>query len=189
MKKVGIFLVLLTLVACASDNDKSDKQKAEKETKPAEAVLNTEDLICPQVAILQEAQEMFDYGGEKPDPAQLVAKARMRDIVGDCAYRKGNSDKKKDGIDISFVIHSVAARGPRLGGAQATFPYFIAVVDPSEDILNRQVITAQYKFSSSDKVAFDDEKMHIFIPLPTSEQQSGPDYRVLVGYEVLPNAR
>ena len=189
MNKLAILFAILALAACASD-DKAEKKESKRDEKPPVAKLKVEDLICPQVAVLQEAQEMFDYGGEKPDPAQLVAKARMRKIDGDCAYRKSDDDKKgdtnKDGIDIAFTLHLEAARGPRLGGSQASFPYFIAVVDPAEKILSRQVITAQFKFSGSDKVSGDDEKMHVFIPLPGSAQQVGPDYRVLVGFRLTP---
>jgi hypothetical protein len=179
MKKFGVLFVLLALVACASDDGKSEKPKDEP---PAKAGLKTDNLICPQVAILQEAQEAFDYGGEKPDPSQLVAKARMKSIDGDCAYR---TDKEKGmGIDITFTLHEVAARGPRLGGSQISFPYFIAVVDPSENILNRQTVTAQFKFSGDSKVVEIDEPLHVFIPLSESALPAGPDYRVLIGFKM-----
>ncbi|MDR3424477.1 MAG: hypothetical protein P4M13_05290 [Alphaproteobacteria bacterium] len=178
MKKYGILLALFLALAACADSDKSPAKD-----QPAMPEIKTDNLICPQVAILQEAQETFDYGGEKPDPAQLIAKARLKKIDGDCAYRADDKDGKKSGIDISFTLQEAAARGPRLEGAQASFPYFVAVVDPADNILSRQTLTAQFKFSGSDQVTVSSDPLHVFIPLSPQELLAGPDYRVLVGFE------
>ena len=182
MKKFGVLFLLVTLVACASSDkpQQASKEEAAPTKAQREAKVKTEYLICPQTAILEQAQEVLDYGGETPDPAQLVAKARMASVEGDCAYRA-------KGIDLAFTLHIVSARGPRLG-SQASFPYFVAVIDPAENILSRQVLTASFKFSNSDKTLAGDEKLHIFIPIPEAALQSGPDYRVLMGFQ-LPHAK
>ena len=177
MKKFGILFLIMALAACAG----ADKSAASKDTDavPVKAEthrLKIADLICPQTAILGHAQKVSDYGGEAPDPAQLVAEARMTAVKGDCAYRK-------DGIDIAFTLHLQAARGKRLGGGQVGLPIFIAVVDPAEKILNKQILTAQFKFSGADKITDIDEPLHVFIPLSEVALQSGPDYRVLVGFQ------
>jgi hypothetical protein len=175
MKKFGSLFILLALVACSSD-----KPEPPKDASP-EPEIKTENLICPQVAIIKEADEVFDYGGaEKPDADQLVSKARLKAISGDCAYRKG--DEKESGIDIAFTLNAAAARGPRLGGNEVSFPYFIAVVDPAENILSRQVVTAQFKFSGENKVTETYDPLHVFIPMPEKDLTSGPDYRVLIGF-------
>jgi hypothetical protein len=170
-------LVFMVLAACA-DSDKAGTPKEAPPPKPAE--IKTEGLICPQVAILREAEEQFDYGGDKPDASQLVAKARLRKVEGDCGYR--NDKEKETGVDISFTLQALAARGPRLGGNQVNFPYFIAVVDPADSVLSRQVMTAQFKFSDDKKVAELYEPLHVFIPVPLKSLPSGPDYRVLIGF-------
>ena len=175
MKKFGALLLLLALVACGGDKG-DDAKKPDAEKKEAPPKINTADLICPQVAIVQELQERHDYGGEEAAPDQLVAKARMKSIEGDCSYHP-------DGIDILFTLHLAAARGPRLGGNHTSFPYFVAIVDPSENIVSRQTVTAQFKFHDKDKVSEDDEAMHVFIPLPQAAQLGGPNYRVLTGFE------
>jgi len=172
--KYLLLLAVLTVAACVSDDDKSDASKHDKKTDQAK--VKTDDLICPQVAILSEVQEKFDYGGEKPDPSQLVASAKMKSVEGDCAYQA-------TGIDIAYTIHMVAKRGPHLGGDQASFPYFVAIIDPADNIISRQVITATFKFSGADKIAADDEALHVFIPLAQAAQEAGPAYRVLAGFE------
>jgi hypothetical protein len=165
---------VLALGACASD--KSDKPKEEKKAdKPAAEKLSTDNLICPQVAIVQEAQDVQDYGGEKPDPSQLVGVAHMQAIEGDCGYLE-------KGIDISFALHMAAQRGNRLGGSQASFPYFIAIVDPSDAIVTQQMMTAHFEFTGMGRRAEADEPLHVFIPLSKEALQAGPNYRVLVGF-------
>jgi len=179
-KKLGLLCILLALTACGSDNtsgDKSvDKDKTDKSTSSKDKIDPTKNLICPQVAILQAGEEIYDYGGEKPDPSQLVAKARMRSIEGDCGY-------VKDGIDIAFTLHMRAQRGSRLGAGHVSFPYFIAIVDPAENVVSRQTVTAQFDFSGMDKVAEDNEPLHVFIPISEQAIPAGPAYRVLVGFQ------
>jgi hypothetical protein len=170
---------VLTLAACASD--KADKPK-EEEPKPAkEAPFKADNLICPQVAILQAAQDVRDYGRETPAPSELVASAHMKRIEGDCGYK---TDKNHSGIDINFTLHMNASKGPRLGGVQTSFPYFIAIIDPSDAIVSRQTVTASFSFSGLDKKADLDEPLHVFIPLSEQAMQAGPDYRVLVGFQL-----
>ena len=176
MNKFATLLVLLALTACGG----GDKPKvAEEELPSPEPEIRTDNLICPQVAILRQADEVFDYGGEKPDSLQFVAKAHFKIIEGDCAYRK---KENSSGIDIAFKLHASAIKGPRLGGNRVSFPYFIAVVDPTDAILNRQVVTAQFNFSGDDKLTEIVEPLHVFIPLSAKELITGPSYRVLVGF-------
>jgi hypothetical protein len=176
MKKFLGLCLLLAFAACASD----DKAEPSKDATPPAPEVKTENLICPQVAILKEADEAFDFGRENHDDANLVAKARLKGISGDCAYRK--DEKKPTGIDISFTLNAVAARGPRLGGNQTSFPYFIAVVDPSDAVLSRQIVTAEFKFSGERVFAEMYDPLHVFIPIPTKDLTFGPDYRVLIGF-------
>ncbi|MFA4993757.1 MAG: hypothetical protein WC521_00405 [Bdellovibrionales bacterium] len=176
MKKFGSLLILLALVACSSNK----KPEVSEEISMPEPEIRTDNLICPQVAILRQADEEFDYGGEKPDVTQFVAKASLKQIKGDCAYRKDEDDPT--GIDISFKVRVSAMKGPRLGGNQISFPYFIAVVDPSDAVLQRQVLTAQFRFTGDSKVAEIEEPLHVFIPVSAKNLITGPSYRVLIGF-------
>lgn len=180
MKKTLMLALIMVLSACASDKDSEDKASKENLGKPKEIApevkFNTDNLICPQVAILTKAQQHLDYGGENPDPSQLVATAHMDRVDGDCAYRP-------DGVDIDFTLHMSAKRGPRLGGDQTSIPFFIASIDPAENILSREIITATFIFKGQDKVTQDDEALHVFIPIKKEDIQAGPAYRVLMGFK------
>ncbi len=173
MKKFPLLIVLFALASCAGDS------KPESEAPPKPEV-KTKHLICPQVAIVKEAEEIIDYGQEEADPSKLVAKAKMTKIEGDCAYRKGEASDS--GIDIEFRLQSIAMRGPRLEGSKAGFPFFVAVLDPGDTVINRQMLSANYRFSGEGKLAELNEAMHVFIPLPEESLIGGPDYRVLIGF-------
>ncbi len=168
------FLLLGALAACGSDKkDKSADADADAATEHEDKALPH----CPQVAIVSDLAEIHDYGTAKPDPANLVAASKMQAVSGDCGYRD-------DGIDIAFTLHFLAARGPRLDGKRMEFPFFVAIVDPDGNIVDKNMMTAEFKFSGDDKTADRDEDLHVFIPLPKKQQKTGPDYRVLTGFQL-----
>ncbi|MDE2029572.1 MAG: hypothetical protein KGI97_03305 [Alphaproteobacteria bacterium] len=172
-----MLLVLLpVLAACASDDGGKAAHKMESDIPAKHVKADLSNLICPQVAILKEAQEKYDYGDEKPAPDQLVAAARMTKVDGTCEYHD-------NGIDVDYTLHIEGAKGPRLGGTHEDFSFFTAVVDPSDDILNRQLMTVSFDFKDGATRGESDQKMHVFIPLSGDALQAGPDYRVLMGFE------
>jgi hypothetical protein len=181
-----IFLSMLTACGSSDDKDKpvstnQDKEDAkEKSKEEAKKAAEKKILpICPQVAIIRELDDMHDYGTEKPSADQLVSEARMENVEGDCAYQE-------NGIDITFDLNFIAGRGPRMGGNHASFPYFIAVVDPEENVLNKDKMTAEFKFSDDKdkKIVDQTEPLHVFIPLPQDKRDTGPGYQVLLGFQL-----
>lgn len=187
MKKHLLAFLLLMLLpvfmaACSSADDQATenelKAKREEEAKAAGAP-KKELPICPQVAIVHELDTFRDYGAEKPDPAEAVAAARMQNIDGDCAYPNDG------GIDIAFDLKLVAERGPRLGGNHFEFPFFIAIVDPDGNIIDKNQLSTRFKFSDDTKeVENKTESLHVVIPLDKKDRDMGPRYRVLVGFQL-----
>ncbi len=155
------------MMACADDDQDKDKEKDENKPKP----------ICPQVVIVRELDRISDYGTESPDPTQLVAKALMNNVNGDCAYQK-------DGIDIAFDLTMVAVRGPRLGGNHVSLPYFIAVADPDHKILQKELMTADFHISNDEKTVEKTESLHVVIPVAKDKTDTGPNYQVLLGFQL-----
>lgn len=175
MKKVVGLFALFVLASCASDEPKAPEQPVVPEPE-----VRTDGLICPQVVILREADTIVDYGRALEDDANLVAAAKLIKVSGDCAYRKGNGGS---GIDIAFTLEGRAIRGPALGGNEISFPYVVAIVTPSDDIVSRQRLTAKFTFDGKTKGTELEEPLHVFIPLDVKKLSLGPDYRVLVGFK------
>lgn len=173
MKKrliLSSLLCFLFLTACADSDQKSE---------PDPDVVKAPIPICPQVAIIRDLQNVADYGNEAPDPSQLVFRAHLKSLEGDCAYIKD-----KAGVDIGFSLNFVAARGPRLGGLHTSIPYFIALVDPDDKIITKMQMTKEFGFSSSEKITEDSEDLHVFIPITKDKWALGPNYRVLIGFQL-----
>jgi hypothetical protein len=183
------FLILaaclaLGLAACsddATDSAAKDEAKDSHESKDTSDAKEAKEKpvmpICPQVAIVAPLDTIRDFGEEAPDPSEFVAEAKLLNLEGTCAY-------EDEGIDVTFDLNMAAARGPRLGGLHTSFPFFAAVVDPNGTILNKEPMTADFGFSSDEKIARRQESLHIFIPLAKEQQTAGPDYRVLIGFQV-----
>jgi hypothetical protein len=185
MKKLRFALALLVLVSAlpplisCSHDDKKDKvqDEADKDDKQkTESNIKKNPPICPQVAILRPLQDMRDYGHDTPDLSQLVAAARLENVSGECEY-------KDNGIDITFDLTMSAVRATRLGGHHASFPYFAAVLDGADTIINKEMFTAEFNFSDDKPNVTSTNSLHVFIPLDKSQLPTGPTYRVLIGFQ------
>ncbi|MFY9288130.1 MAG: hypothetical protein WAO98_06475 [Alphaproteobacteria bacterium] len=174
---------LLILSACASDGDEDKEKEQEKEKLEQEAKEQEEAAakrltnICPQVAILRELEGIRDYGTEKADPAEFVAAAKMVTVSGECEYQE-------EGVDISYNLRIQAGKGPRLGGNRATFPYFVAVVDPGKNIVSKEKMTLEVRFPSDSKLTESYEEFRVFIPLTKEQREMSSNYQVLMGFQL-----
>ena len=156
--QLGILLsALLLLSACASDKDAPPKPTR-----------------CPQTAIIRDLSLVEDYGADTPDPSTRVATAKLQTLEGSCNY-----DKK--GVDVSFTLTILAAKGPRLGGEQTSFPFFVAVVDEQDKPVTKELMTTTIKFKSGEPTTQHPEDLRVRIP---GNPQLVQDYRVLVGFQL-----
>ncbi|MCL2474090.1 MAG: hypothetical protein FWF23_04225 [Alphaproteobacteria bacterium] len=177
--KIILLFVLVVLSACSSSTSSLQENKPE---------IKLNNLICPQVAILREAKEALYYGNERitgaisdSESQPLLLKARMFKIDGSCRYDK---DGKDSGADIDFTITSAAVREKAGASQKFSLSYFVAVVDPVDEIIFRRLEKVTYKFSSKDRVTEAEDRIKLFIPIPEEKLAVGPGYRVLVGYKV-----
>ncbi len=154
-KKVLLFAVFLSLTACAGDKG------------PPRS--------CPQVAVLRDLERIEDYGSDTRDPANLVALAAMRGVEGSCDY-------KGEGVEIAFELLIGAEKGPRLGGDQIGFPFFVSLINPDGEVRSKEIMTTQIVFPAGGKSAQKSEPLRVFIPL--KEGENGAFYRVLMGFQL-----
>ena len=150
----GIVLIPLLVTACSSERE----------------VVR----LCPQTAIIRELARVSDYGSEPASDENLVALAEMKGVEGECSY-------KSDGVDLSFEVSLLAGKGPRLGGNQFGFPYFISIVNPEQKIVAKEMLTVNFNFREDKKPTETIEPLHVFIPM--SENSDGTNYQVLVGFQ------
>jgi hypothetical protein len=58
------------------------------------------------------------------------------------------------------------------------------VVDPDQNILNKEQMTETFHFKKDEKFATQDEDLHVFIPLDKDKWQTGPHFQVLLGFQL-----
>ena len=186
---VPFLLSSLAMSSCAffgedekTTNPESVKSEEDKAEAKAKSKIPTPDPICPQVAVVRGLDIIRDYGRETASPDQLVAAAKLTRVEGDCAYVKDD----QQGIDVAFKLDMAAERGPRLGSSHATFPVFIAVLDPNNNVLNKNEMSIEMSLSDDEPVTYHEEPLHVFIPLPKQLQTEGPHYKVLAGFQLSP---
>ena len=176
LRSLWLVPFLFALVACAHD-DQANKTDTTNQTDAVDESTQGPPPICPQVAIVRDLDQITDYGDETPAPDQTVAAARMLALRGTCEY-------KKDGIEVAFDLNMVARRGPRLGGLRASFPFFVAVINPAGTILTKEPLTAEIGFASDSRDNTHAEKLRVFISLAITERTTGPHYQVLTGFQL-----
>jgi hypothetical protein len=155
----GLTLLLsCTLLAgCASDKDALPKPTR-----------------CPQTAIIRDLSLLEDYGADTPDDSTRVATARLQKVEGGCSY-----DKK--GVAVNFTVSLLTTKGPRLGGNQTSFPFFVAVVDQNDQPVTKELMTSSITFKDGERSIQKTEELRVRIP---GSPQQVQDYRVLLGFQL-----
>lgn len=138
---------------------------------------------CPGVEVLPDTKSItyFDDPDGKPT-GEMIARASLTDIRGGCDYTA-------DGVivDIDMIMQGRITDKGRYEGrrdleAFMTFPYFVAVMDPSGKMIDKKIMATAMRF----KPEIDDldhaEKITQNIPLPDISQ--GSKYTITVGFQL-----
>lgn len=134
---------------------------------------------CPQVAIVRALETFNDYGSDVADPSNLVAVAKMDDVIGACEYTDDN-------VEINFTLSMRALKGKRLGGNQVSMPYFISVVGDDNKVISKEIMTANFVFGDTPVAKFQ-EPLHVKLPYMNKEKLTGT--RVLMGFQLTQEQR
>jgi hypothetical protein len=104
---------------------------------------------CPQTGILQDAGEITVFKPETDGEAieNVVASARLANYSGGCAYRDG---KVEFVLNLDFEAVQ-GAEGQKL--KRFDFPYFIAILSPAEEVLQRQSFSTTVPFDNKREAA------------------------------------
>ncbi len=85
-------------------------------------------------------------------------------------------------LDITLPVQVKKTKDP--APESVTLPYFIAVLSPDEQVLQRQSFTATVKIDKDAGTGQDSEDHEITLPLPKGVQAYG--YKVAFGFELTP---
>lgn len=135
------------------------------------------DPICPQTGFIDKANTITYLA---PGTTDIVVKGSIKSYSGECKFK----DKKTNTVDVSLTLPFIAQRG-KAGATLKDYelPYFIAVLSPDEQILQRSAFTTKISFNN-DGVGSSTEDHVIEIPLP-SRTEAGK-YKVVIGFALTP---
>ena len=137
---------------------------------------------CPRVSILKEARVLTLYGdGPGREAPDVAFELELRNVASDCDY---DLDDSGGGVEVTFSLPIRATRGPAAGSDRVSAPFFVALADPSRQIIAKEVFTAEIVFEADSANARTVEEMEQWIPLGPGE--IGARYETLVGFQLTP---
>ena len=135
---------------------------------------------CPATGLVKGAgfYPLIAGGDAHSASGDLVAFARVQGIEGGCKFGK-------DGITANLTINFAGHRGPKgdnLGSQK--FPYFIAVLSPDGQILQRQAFSTTVSFDNGAGGGASSEEHRILVPL--KDLSLSPSYQIAAGFALTP---
>ena len=96
--------------------------------------------VCPSTAILDGPGELVRFApGSSGSPADVLFRTKMKTISGVC-------DVDEKSVDMELQIAMEAARGPANAKGEASFVYFVAILDKDKNVLTRTKFPMIAKF-------------------------------------------
>ncbi|RZJ83881.1 MAG: Tat pathway signal sequence domain protein [Brevundimonas sp.] len=133
---------------------------------------------CPYVKILYDAARYVELQDNQARLANVGYTGEIEGLSADCEYREG------DPIQLDMQVLFSLGRGQAAAGQQHTYRYWIAVTERNRAILAKTYFDIPVTFDASG-VAEVREERSITIPR-ASEEVSGGNFEVLVGFDVTP---
>lgn len=162
---LALFAAFFAVVACSS----SDK-KAAKARNPAP---------CPNVIALNDAARLIEFDGDQTID-NVAYTAEIVNVSTGCRYF---ADKP---IDADVDIELAFGKGPKGENGQKVFSYFVAVTRKGQEVIAKQNFSIPVDFSDKRVVvALSEEIDKINIPRAT-EQISGANFEIIVGFNLTP---
>jgi hypothetical protein len=132
---------------------------------------------CPQTGVLADATFIPVFTGNGIN--DVAALGKLGGITGGCSFAKPGIAAMD--IKITFLARKVK---PELDIKKQAFPYFIAILSPDQQILQRQNFSTKVDFDNTGYGVMVEEH-ELKIPVPSREAAEG--YKVVVGYELSPD--
>lgn len=178
MLLLGIAFGLTAPLAACGGSDEPDAAIAEEPPPPA-ARPDPQPTGCPRVSIVGDAAQLVTF---RPGAGRDLTDITMRGVI---AGFDGGCEYFEDHVGVTMRLSIVAERGPAGSNNDANFNYFIAVADPQERILNKEIFATSVTFPVGGSQAGTLETLEYRIPL--DRPASGSFYRVLVGFQLTPD--
>lgn len=136
------------------------------------------DLGCPKIMPAPGADTIALFGPGGHAAKDVVVGGKIYDLQAKCRH-------DKVGVALNAEIRFYAQRAS-MDLKDATFPYFVALVDPDEHVVVEEAFTLPFPFLPGETYRrLPAEKITVHLPLKTPSE--GSAYTVLVGFQLTPD--
>ena len=136
-------------------------------------------ITCPEVRVLSELGNLTRFKpGDGRDITDVVMEAQFEEVRGECSV-------DDDAVEMAILIVLTARRGPASTVSSDRFAMITAVTDKNRNVLSRRAIPGEVDFSGNRARVRYLERLKIDIP--KTEEQTGEDFIVFVGFELTRN--
>lgn len=134
---------------------------------------------CPRGLIPADSASITRFrDGPGRDLTDVVAEGEIADMLIQCKY-----DKRSVTVDLQIAI--AGDRGPADRSRAAEFDYWIAILDPQQNVVTKQL--AKVRFQFTDNRTRLGQILSDFEPyIPLADLKQGPEYQIVVGFQLTP---
>ena len=163
MRRPAIALALLALTGVAAACGSKEKPQA----------------ACPAGLIPADSATVTRFrDGTGRDLTDVVSEAEIVNILVQCKY-----DPK--GVTVDLQVAIAGGRGPADRSRVADFDYFVAIIDPQQNIVQKQPFRVRFEFPDNRTRLGIIEELEPRVPL--SDAFEGPKYQLMVGFQLTPD--
>ncbi len=136
---------------------------------------------CPGLVVLDQARTLTLYReGAGRDLTDVAFEASLLRAVPSCEYDL--DDEGGGGVTMTFTFAVEAARGPGAETDRVSLPYFVAIVDPSRQIVAKEVFTVELVFAEGAARSRIGQSIEQHIPLAGGA--TGAAYETYIGFQL-----
>ncbi len=134
-------------------------------------------LPCPRAVLLSEAAEMVEF---RPGPGRDLTDVLYR---GELVVMSWTCEYDDDGyVDSDVVLAVGLERGPAAEGNIGRFTYFVAITNPADKIIAKQVFPVEVEYPGfGPRVAVQEEVSQRIHYAPNADARY---YRIIIGFQL-----
>ncbi len=184
IKKLGLIIAVLVLVACGTVQDMSQAVKDAGVDPNLRTGKMADQIVakgsCPVIEIVQDLGSVHEHTNEaSPSPQNLISTAEIKEIQSTCSY-----GLKSVTVDLKLGIESTIGPQGKLYSSDKPFfsyPFFVAVTSSAGTILAKEIFAASMTYEPDEASHTYREELRQIIP--TEGRYEGSRYKILVGFQ------
>ena len=138
------------------------------------------DNNCPYVEIVDELSSFSEFSGSSSSESNLISRVTLNQVESSC-------DINNNQITLDLKLSFEGALGPKAKRSSNdkpffSYPFFVAVTNPSNVILAKEVFAASMTYERKEKTHNYFENIRHIIPINNKSQAS--KYKVMIGFQL-----